>query len=455
MNYFVKLLNDKLIAFYYSNKSIYYKTHDGMQFKSEALLVEDVLDNFTVCLAYDDTVYLFCQNINGDVLLCTKNNNDISSRMILKNTANTIVKVNFNALVSDNAFSLIYNSESHLILQQLDSSGKWQPAAPIDKYISLPNTAYTVQNISCEHLLAFYRTPENHLVYREINTEQFGSPNIFHTTTHKIVDTSFLVMADCVHMLFIVRNMFSCQILYRKKDSSDFSNIKILWEAPNISNCLLFEIEGKLYVTFSMKGHLYMMFSENNGNTFSHIIKYKDQFGVNVKKAKYVSANQVKDHCLHEIYVSAEDPCDILLIPEIFPDFFKFTSVNRTPKPPIASNNFRAASVRPPQNNDQDRPQINIENEAFNRLQSQYNLAVQQNSEKERQISEYVSVLENTKNKISELNSTWQTKYDLLARELSELKENAVKREIKIEKESEMQVESRSESETDSDTNLL
>ena len=408
MDYIIKSTENNLTTFYYRDENIYYKTYENNDFHNEKLVIKNVLDNYNAYIAHDSSIYLFCQNKNGDIILCIKNQDELTTKVILQNQSDTIHKIQFTALITKKGLTLIYNTAKHLLMQQPDKNGKWKTAETIDTYTNLPQSAYISQNTSYQHLILFYLSPENELAYREINTNEYGEKNIFYSANQRITDTSFLVGKDALHMIFIVKDTYSYQLMYRKKDSSEFSTIKTLWESPKIENCLIFGIQNTIYVSFAIYEQLYIFKSEDNGNSFSQILKYKEKFATNIKKSQFIAESIDKNIRANEVYVSALDPCEILLFPELYKDFFckKEAPVKKTvekqelPKPSKAT----------------------IELETFNRLQNQYNSISSQISEKDRQIEYYMNLVKEKNAEIQSLEENWQQKFQKLSDENEQLK---------------------------------
>ena len=321
MDYIVKSLRNNLTSFYYEDENIYCKIYKDNNFCNEKLIAKNVFEHYSVCIAHDSSIYLFCQSKNGDILLCHKSNENIDVKIILQNTIDSIQKVKFTALISKKELTLIYNTKTHLLMQQLDENGKWKKAETIDTYVNFPNTAYITQNTSVEHLVLFYLTPQNHLAYREINTETYSNLNTFYSLEHSVIDTSFLLKRDSLHMVCIIKNTFSYQLLYRRKDSLGFKNIKILWDSHKIEKCLIFESQNTIYISFAMNGQLYIFKSQDNGESFSDMMQYKEWFAVYIKKAIFISESTDSGILTSGVYISDFDPSNISLFPEVHKTF--------------------------------------------------------------------------------------------------------------------------------------
>jgi len=275
---------------------------------------------------------MFCQDLNGDIIALTIKDSDraVNRRVILKNQAGQVTQTLLHPIIiSGKSLMIIFNTvgaddKSHyLMTQRLNENGQWTPETRIDKYWS---DSFDVQRVESDHLLLFYQTrgADTRLGYREITPEQQGAYNAFYATRSIIHDTSFLTTGDGVHTLFIVRNMLSNQLVYRRNLTGTFDRPVVLYESQRLENCLLFIVKDKLYVTFMSSGNLYMCVSEDNGESFSRPARYRDKLCQDPRKAYFISQSAQSDSgvFLRQVYVDPSSPWDIQIIPELFEGFY-------------------------------------------------------------------------------------------------------------------------------------
>lgn len=347
-NYIIRQSNNRLICFYNSSEnSIIYKTYENNRWSPVKELIANTLKKFTVTLSHNGTLYVFCQSIDGDIILCTsdKTLNNWSNKVILKNKSNKKHTVLFYPIIKSSGLCIIYNlplddEGPKLVLQNLDESGKWTTPYPIDNFSPFKGNMFEVQNISNEHLIIFYQSKrtENNIGYREVTSDKCSNFKPIHLTSYQIMDTSFVTTNDTIHALYIVKSMFSYQILYRKKLIDGFSNPIVIWEGQKIENCLLSIINNTIVASFKYRGQIFMSFSKNQGETFTRPDIYRNKLCINPKKCIYISEPPMneKDFYVREIYVDSNNPWDIQILPEMYENFYPTdVKIQDTPKKTI------------------------------------------------------------------------------------------------------------------------
>ncbi len=334
--------DNKLLCFYYSKeREIICRTYENNKWGRGIRVLSNTRPNFTVTIGKESMIYLFCQENIGDIVLCTGKDDEWKSKVILKNQSNKIYPIQLYPIITDDGICLTYNvpvpddnKSNYIVFQKLDANGQWSQASRIDKFVSMQDDLYKVQSISNEHMILFYqtRTPENNLGYREINPYMQGDYNIFHSTAYNIIDSSFLTTNNTIHVLYIVKSMFSTQLLYRKKESKQFSNPITIWEGQKINNCLIFFANDKLYATYTHNGQLFYCISENKGISFSRPARYKNKFCLNPVKSTYISETPQSENTFYcrQLYVDNLNLCDIQLLPDLYEDFY-LAETNSTP----------------------------------------------------------------------------------------------------------------------------
>ena len=273
----------QLLCFYfdYANNNIMLKKYldKNNTWSVPSVIFNNALDTYTINI-YFNQINLFCQNRFGNVFLCSYKNNSWQSKIILQSRFNYDLKIypiiNINNLNQD--FCLLYNTPAdknnfYLVMSQLKNN-RWQPLAQIDKIYSLKN--FCVQdlnlNLNNNYLIAFYitlkKSNEINLGYREITSNQQSDFNIIHSTYYKITDTCFLVTNNSIHSLFTIKNLFTRQLIYKKKQGDYFSKPIVLFESTNINNNLLLIIKNNLYVCWTINNKIYFCVSKDNGLSF-------------------------------------------------------------------------------------------------------------------------------------------------------------------------------------------
>ena len=329
--YYIIRTNRYINSFYHTRqRGIMRRFFFKGRWQAEQVIAKNCRDNFTVHYE-DDIIYLFCQDSLGDITAVTINvsNGSVSRRVVLKNQSDHVLQIFLHPIILDKGLTIIYNTPSledrsnYLMTQQLNDNGLWSPASRIDKYWS---DNYEVQRLTSDHLLLFYqtRTLENNLGYREITPEKQGRYNVYYSTNYFVSDNSCLTTENGIHTLFVVKSMFSSQLIYRRNLTGEFSSPMVLYESQRIEKCLMFFIRDNLYVTFIASGYLYISMSDDKGVSFSRPVRYHNKFCQNPEVAFFINQSEQTENSMYlrHVYVDRTSPWDIQIIPEMFDEFF-------------------------------------------------------------------------------------------------------------------------------------
>ena len=357
--FIVRLKNDSLICFYYIRESgILYRIYEGGKWSDANTLIKSGRPNYTVTLDDNGKMYVLCQNNYGDVLLYLNQDGmhtNWTEKTILKNKGQRVHPITLHPIISERGMGLIYNvpivdeKSSHLIRQTFNARGQWSPAARVDKLIALPGRMFQVQAVTPRHVLVFYQIMnpkgyEYNLGYREMTPASQSRFNIFHSTSSTIADVSFLTTDDSIHVLYIVRSMYSSQLIYRKKEEGEFSNPVVLYEGESLENCLMFFADGNLHVTYKSDDQLFHCLSENSDNGFSRPVRYYSKVCEDPVKASYIGGCP-EGCCIREVYVDSAAPWDIQVIPDICKDFYPPEPLKNEPLPEKAAEPTPACPI--------------------------------------------------------------------------------------------------------------
>jgi len=346
---------DRLLAIYYSDTSgIVYRSFEGGRWGKATPIAPGAHSNFTVSIDRNGTLYLFCQEANGDVHLYRLRQGEWKSRVMLKNPGNKQARLHIHPLLYDDGMSIIYNSVigegSALMLQSMDERGKWYPPERIDSYSQMGGTGiadarlgadFSVVPVAPDHALIFYarNAGEPAIGYVEASPTRTTTFNTIYSTGSKIIDTSFLVTNDSLHVLLVVRGMFSSQLIYRKKSSASFSAPVVIAEGAQISSCLLMFVSGILYAYFMVGGQagfgqesstqLAYSSSADVGETFSRAARYTNKFCAAPVKSTYISHVPMDEggFFARQLYVDRNNVADVQLVPDMYEEFLPIIPV--------------------------------------------------------------------------------------------------------------------------------
>jgi len=324
------MADSKLLSFYHNDsEGIVLRAFDSGKWGKPTPVAPGALGNFTVSTDRHGALYLFCQDAEGDVHLHRLRQGDWKSRMMLKNPGGKQARLHIYPMIRDDGMSIIYNSAGTdggtLMLQSMGERGKWNPPTSIDSYSPMGDDFY-VQTLAPDHALLFYarKSADPVIGYVEASPERATTFNTIYSTSHRIIDTSFLVTNDSLHALFIVKGMFSSQLMYRKKPGQSFSAPVVLAEAAQITNCLLMFVCGKLHAYFISAGQLVYAYSTDGGETFSGVMRYTNKFCAVPIKSVYISQMPMdkRDFFVRQLYVDRNNVSDVQLLPDMYDDFY-------------------------------------------------------------------------------------------------------------------------------------
>lgn len=392
-NYLIQTSNGQLWYFFYYDKSINYKLYDNNNWIKETEVIKDISSNFSVSLTEDDEIYIFCQDLAGNVLLCLYESNKWSIKKILENQTNEIYDISFQMLFSNQSLNLIYSmpiaGEKHaqLVYQSRDNI-KWESPQILDNIIPFKNVPFIIQKLNNSLCVAFYerKSRDSTLGYREfsISKRKWGSFNPFHSTIYTYTDQSFLTTEDTIHVLYVVKTGFSYQLIYKNKTDSEWNKQMLIYENNRIEMCSLFIVNTELWLVWYSNSQLYTCVSYNNGKTFTKSNRYQSKYGNLPLKAFFATNLKQKEESLYirEILLYDKATPELMFIPELYPDFYKLPAHNR------------------PSNQINEAHNLDSLNENINILKNKISLYEQQLAEKDLQIAALIkekNVLTQTK----------------------------------------------------------
>ena len=338
---------------------------------------------FTASAAADGRIYVFAQDAEGSMHLCTGGADGWNEQTILRSRVNAAYTTYFHALVSDAGMHLLYNMPSgvkngqQLVSQRLGADGQWGAANPLGGVTPIGGRLFRTQAIGPGHMLLLCQScePDCNLGYREVTMDRVGGLRVLHTTGYQIADTSFLATPDCLHALYIVKSPFSCQLMYRRRDGVGFTDPVVLWEAQRMDSCLLYFAEGRLQACCMSGGQIYACAAGESG-AFSRPVRMRAAFASEPMKAEYLSAPGVAAafDC-RELYVERARPWEAQLLGIPAAVFFPLQIRLDLPTPPPVP----VEAVAP------ERPQ-GVPAEAVMQLRMQLDKALRDNTEKDMRI---------------------------------------------------------------------
>lgn len=329
--YILKQEND-ISAFYFGeNKSIYIqKIKENQIFKNK--IIENCFSCFSVSLNKNGEIYIFAQDFNENVVLAKSQNinSQFSLFNILKKDSNISNTTFFYPLFFEKNISLIFNSNingtqknSFISVKTFLEEKHWTECENIDVFSIGNNNIYEIQKLNEKDAILMYQKKEAELQlgFKEIINGKISPFIQIHKTGFQIVDFSFLATEDEIHFVYIVKTLFSSQVLYKRKDKYGISAPVILYEGQKLRDCSLAIINNELYCMFICASNLLYCVSKDFGNSFSPVSVYKKPFNQDIVKASFLTNDKKTGNILNEVYVDYKNPINIHFIPEICPEY--------------------------------------------------------------------------------------------------------------------------------------
>jgi hypothetical protein len=308
------------------------RTYENGRWSRAVPVAERTRGVFSVTISYDGKIFVFCQDITGDVKLCPVSDGEAGSRVILKASENGVYDIFLNALILENEIFLVYNvpekdKSYNMMRQRIETGGTWSKAEIIDKFTPAAGPVYQMQSISENHVALFYQTkPQADFICgcREITPERQSGFTPYYTGNVPVFDQSVLTTDAGVYVAYVTKSLFSSQLIFKKKDGAAFTRATLIWECARISNVCLFALGGKIRLIFSANEIFYMCVSANGGETFGQAQRYTNKICASPEKAFYISdeAQFEADIFVRDIYVDSYQPWDVQIIPDLYEPFY-------------------------------------------------------------------------------------------------------------------------------------
>lgn len=391
-NYIVRLKN-KLVCIYYDD-TLVYRIYENNMWGRPKIVLNNVFGKFTAALS-QGSINIYCYNRNGQAIRHTSQDLENWDSHMLQDIPENA------AVVYPIKDSLIYCKDNTIFLHNREVGKCTRPAV------------LQLQNITDKHAVLFYQSintesPAKNIGYTEVSEDNFSSFKSIHTTNYQILDTSFITTTMGIHALYIVKSLFSYQLVYKCKTKQEFDPPIVIFEGQKMESCLLSIINGEVYAFFRYKGQVFS--SKKSGETFTKPQVYKYKICKEPTKAIYLSEDAMlsEEFFVNNVYVDSYNPWDIQILPEMYTGFysFSFDDESKEKEQPIEpEKKVKAAEVvedmQQPENDLQD--QINYMTTVIEKYKSQKEENEQNLEAMRRQEEKYFEKIKNLTNRITVL----------------------------------------------------
>nr|WP_317359213.1 hypothetical protein [uncultured Tyzzerella sp.] len=328
-NYILMNSNNEILSFYYGEeRAIYCRKMGSNNYPIINKIIEDVTDFFTVDIGPNKEIYIFCQNYSGDIIICKLEQEGFKNKILFKNKSETPENILFYPIFFKGNMSLIYNTSNKtnqfLSIKTLVAGKNWTNAENIDLFSMLPNNVFYVQKLTQDNIIIAYqkKAKDIQIGYKQISNGNISEFITIHKTGYQIVDYSFIGHENSVHYIYIIKTLFSSQVIYKRKDERGISSQIILFEGQKIKYCNINILNNNLYCSFIVNNTLFYCQSEDFGISFLGIAKYKKPISSDVVKARFVSNYNMQNSYINEIFIDSKNPLNIYMLPEFLPSVF-------------------------------------------------------------------------------------------------------------------------------------
>lgn len=312
--YFVKQKDGTLIKFCYdSQQGIYYQILMKQSWSEKMSIYEKSFEYFYVLEEWNERIYVFCQDICGDLILCTLEGSEWKYKTLLHMKCDVIMPIYIRAFFHSDDIHLLYNiidkhTYSEALVHQIGRNGiQWGSPQVITQldYYRFPyciSKDYKSNIVLLNTMLdgKYQLTSRNfHII-----EERWGKQEVIHTSLLPYIDFTFCVEENRDHYLFITQDDQVNRVIYEHKEIGLQKNI-MLFQHEKIDSCVLILSNNILWALWICDDKLYGCFSINYGQNFSSPRVYNHfnkVLPVKVFYQEYSADNQNK-YTSHERYV--------------------------------------------------------------------------------------------------------------------------------------------------------
>lgn len=313
--FLIKNKDGILLKFSYdSNQGIYYEMFIKEKWSQKRNVYKESFENFYVLIDLNYKIYVFCQDICGDIILCTLEGIEWKYETLLYMKYNIITPIEIKAFFSYQDIHLIYkviskNTNLELLVHQVAKEGRKfggpNIISKLDYYSSF--TYHASSNCRYNTILLNTMSEDRYKLISknyDINEERWGKEEVIYTSLLPYIDFTIFVEENRSHYLFIIQENKFKKVIYRCKEIELQKNI-ILFEQEEIDSCLIVLLSGVLWAMWISKYKLYGCFSIDNGKNFNEPRVYRYFSGKLPKKGLYQECLMGKEnkYISNDIYI--------------------------------------------------------------------------------------------------------------------------------------------------------
>ncbi len=319
--YFVKQKDGELLKFSYGDQqNVYYQILLQERWSEKKSIYKECFEYFYVLIDGKGRIHIFCQDICGDIILCTLEETKWTVKIVLK--FNIIMPRYIGAFIDTEDIHLFYHivdKHTHgdvLVHQRTKEGTKWSSPKVVSRVDHCCQFPYSISQ-DCNDNIVLVNTIFSQgyqLTSRTFYTieGQWGKEEIIHTSILPYRDFTSCVEESRKHYLFITQHEHIHRLIYQCKEVG-LQNDHILFQHKKIDSCLFVLTHEELLVLWICEDKLYGSQSTDHGQNFSPP-KIVDQFDKNVPRKgfyqQWEANKQNKCTLPHVIYVMNQNEED-------------------------------------------------------------------------------------------------------------------------------------------------
>ncbi|MEA4816577.1 MAG: hypothetical protein VB120_06940 [Lachnospiraceae bacterium] len=334
--------NDELYIIFFDRNtgSIVLRKYEGVRWSRPQIVVCDAEPDFSVSTSSGGDIMIINRDKYGNIILNISSDGKKWENKILFKGRNSngrcFEKYHvYSTKDSVNIISTEYmpdEKKSKIIFNSF-KEGKWNDPYEIDNFVPFSKSPLVITPINPNHVIMYYMIKEGNVISREVMLEPFeiGNTITVLSTTQLLIDISVLMTEKKVHILYTTKGINGSQVVYRNREEQKMEMPKVIWEGQWCDGVISFYVDEVLWMMWRTQNGLLYSYSEDEGISFKRPKKYRGEFCRRPIKAEYVSNFSDKLKCT-ELYLDSEDSYEILLVPDIYEEFYKKYTPNKVGK---------------------------------------------------------------------------------------------------------------------------
>ncbi|MBV7272812.1 hypothetical protein JMF89_10580 [Clostridiaceae bacterium UIB06] len=330
--YLIKQKDGRVLKFCYdSHQGISYQILMKRSWSEKISIYKTCLEYFCVLEEWNGKIHVFCQDICGDLILCTLKETEWKYKILLHMKYDVITPIYISAFFHLDDIHLLYNivdnhTYSEVLIHQIVKNGIQKSCPQIITQLDYCSKfSYCISQDSKSNLVLLNTMlVEGYQLISKtfhIIEGRWGKEEVIYTSLLPYIDFTFCVEENRDHYLFITQDNKFNRLIYQYKEIGLQKNT-VLFQHKKIDSCLLILSNKVLWALWICEDKLYGCFSTNYGQNFSITRVYRHfdkRLPVKIFYQEYSSDNQDK-YTYHEIYALNQNGEEQLFLHESLED---------------------------------------------------------------------------------------------------------------------------------------